>query len=124
MATSLHLYDTAKCIMKFLSVMHCVATYHRCSMETQSSQHCRDGYCVNTYVDVCVRWHICIACRTHEPQALIETCVLQVLLSMASMLTDLMNSKDAELGQLQHLISGLQKQLHAFCANMLHHMQV
>jgi len=47
-----------------------------------------------------------------------------MLLSMASMLTELMNSKDAELGQSQQLISGLQKQLHAFCADMLHHMQV
>ena len=50
--------------------------------------------------------------------------MLQVLLSMASTLTELMNSKDTELGQSQHLISGLQKQLHAFCADMMHHMQV
>ena len=43
---------------------------------------------------------------------------------MGSMLTELMSSKDADLAQQQHLISGLQAHLHVFCQDVLHHMQV
>ena len=40
------------------------------------------------------------------------------------MLTELMSSKDADLAQQQHLISGLQAHLHVYCQDVLHHMQV
>ena len=48
----------------------------------------------------------------------------QALVSMATMITELMSSKGADLGQQQRIIARLQSQLHAFCADMLHHMQV
>lgn len=43
---------------------------------------------------------------------------------MGSMLTELMSSKDADLAQQQHLITGLQAHLRVFCQDVLHHMQV
>lgn len=49
---------------------------------------------------------------------------LQALTSMGSMLTELTSSKDADLAQQQHLISGLQAHLRVFCQDVLHHMQV
>ena len=48
----------------------------------------------------------------------------QALVSMASMTTELMTSKGVKLGQQQRIIASLQSQLHAFCADMLSHMQV
>ena len=43
---------------------------------------------------------------------------------MASLMTELMTEKDADLDQQRRIITNVQKQLAVFCEDMLHHMQV